>query len=160
MTVEHRPTAVTLRPMQRADLDAVLVLEAELFGDEAWPASAFESELGAADTRHYVVAVDDDDVVGYAGLCAYAHDQAFIQTIGVAGAVQRRGIGHRLLHALLDEAGRRGCLQLDLEVRDGNDAAIALYQQHGFRRISVRRRYYQPSGTDAIVMRRDRPGDA
>jgi ribosomal protein S18 acetylase RimI-like enzyme len=44
---------------------------------------------------------------------------------------------------------------LDLEVRDGNAAAIAMYERFGFRVIGRRRGYYQPSGADAIVMRRE-----
>lgn len=94
-------------------------------------------------------------IVGYAGLCAYAADQCFVQTIGVDPAYQRRGIGSRLLHELIGEAERRDCRMLDLEVRAGNDAAIAMYEQFGFRAIGRRRGYYQPSGADAIVMRRE-----
>jgi [ribosomal protein S18]-alanine N-acetyltransferase len=41
-----------------------------------------------------------------------------------------------------------------LEVRADNDAAIRLYERHGFERIAVRRRYYQPGDVDAHIMRR------
>ena len=78
-------------------------------------------------------------------------------TIAVAPATQRAGLGTRLLTTLLTEAETRGCRRVDLEVRADNTPAIALYERHGFTRIGVRRRYYQPSGTDAIVMRRDAP---
>jgi ribosomal-protein-alanine N-acetyltransferase len=118
----------------------------------------FWSELAERDSRHYVVASpagDDDTVVAYAGLCVYAADQCFVQTIGVDPAYQRHGIGGRLLQNLLDESERRGCRLLDLEVRDGNDAAIAMYERFGFRAIGRRRGYYQPSGADAIIMRRE-----
>jgi ribosomal-protein-alanine N-acetyltransferase len=79
-----------------------------------------------------------------------------VQTIGVTGSRQRAGIGTQLLTELIDEAARRGCRRLDLEVRADNAHAIALYEHHGFHRIGVRRGYYQPSGTDAVVMRRER----
>jgi ribosomal-protein-alanine N-acetyltransferase len=36
-----------------------------------------------------------------------------------------------------------------------NPRASGLYQRRGFAEIGVRRGYYQPSGTDAIVMRKD-----
>ncbi len=41
-----------------------------------------------------------------------------------------------------------------LEVRTDNAPAIALYVAHGFEKIGLRRRYYQPSGADAYTMAR------
>ncbi|MDQ1684419.1 MAG: [ribosomal protein S18]-alanine N-acetyltransferase [Frankiaceae bacterium] len=147
---------VELRPMGWSDIDVVMRLETELFTNESWTESMFWSELGQPETRHYVVAIDGDEVIGYAGLCAYAPHEAYVQTIGVTTSRQGEGIGTRLLLDLIAEAERRGCPRLDLEVRADNDSAIALYQRYGFSQIGVRRGYYQPSGTDAVVMRRER----
>jgi ribosomal-protein-alanine N-acetyltransferase len=147
-------TAVALRAMRWWDIARVRELEEALF-DDAWPEAAFWSELAEHDTRHYVVAMAGDLVVGYAGLCVYADDQAYVQTIGVDASYQGRGIGTALLTDLFDEASRRGCAHVDLEVRADNTVAIRLYERHGFRRIGLRKRYYQPSGTDALVMRCD-----
>jgi ribosomal-protein-alanine N-acetyltransferase len=149
--------SVELRPMVWDDIEAVMRLEAELFADEPWTEGMFWSELAQRETRRYVVAVDGDgEVVGYAGLCAYAPHEAYVQTIGVTKARQGEGIGTKLLFDLIDEAERRGCPRVDLEVRADNATAIALYEHHGFHRIGTRRGYYQPSGTDAVVMRRER----
>ncbi len=95
-------------------------------------------------------------VSAYCGLCAYVPHEAYIQTIAVAPDAQHRGLGTALLVAMLDEADRRGCAHVDLEVRADNEAAHRLYLRHGFTDIAVRRGYYQPSGADAIVMRRER----
>jgi ribosomal-protein-alanine N-acetyltransferase len=47
-----------------------------------------------------------------------------------------------------------------LHLRADNDRARRLYERFGFTAVGVRKRYYQPSGTDAIVMvRESRPGD-
>jgi ribosomal-protein-alanine N-acetyltransferase len=132
-------------------IDEVLPLEQQLFTDERWTARTYWSELGQLDTRHYLVAIEGEAVVGYAGLCDYP-DEAFVQTLAVAADVQGRGIGAQLLTALLDEAARRRQTRVALEVRADNDRAIRLYERFGFRRAGVRRRYYQPSGTDALVM--------
>ena len=64
------------------------------------------------------------------------------------------GIGGALLDGLLTEAARRGCTEVFLEVRVDNDRAQRLYRRRGFTEIGIRRGYYQPSGTDALVMRR------
>jgi [ribosomal protein S18]-alanine N-acetyltransferase len=77
-----------------------------------------------------------------------------VQTIGVTSGNQRKGIGTELLLAMLGEARKRGATQVDLEVRADNAVAIALYEKHGFESLGVRRGYYQPSGADALVMRR------
>jgi [ribosomal protein S18]-alanine N-acetyltransferase len=142
-----------LRPMRWWDIEPVMRLEHELFAEDAWTDTMFWSELADPTTRTYLVAVHDEEVVGYAGLCAYG-DTSYIQTIGVTGRHQRAGIGTALLMALLDVADVNGARHVDLEVRAGNSAAIRLYERHGFRQLGVRRGYYQPSGADALVMRR------
>jgi [ribosomal protein S18]-alanine N-acetyltransferase len=146
--------SVVLREMRWWDIEPVMQLERALFVDDAWSDTMFWSELAEHESRHYVVAGLGDDIVGYAGLCAYPSGEAYVQTIGVAHDRRRAGIGTALLADLLDAAQRHGSSQVDLEVRDGNDDAIRLYERNGFRRIGVRRGYYQPSGADAVVMRR------
>lgn len=132
---------------------ALLPLERALFREQPWTERMFWSELGQLDTRHYVVAVDGEDVVGYAGLCDYP-DEAWVQTMAVAPSHQGGGTGALLLADLLDEAARRRQRVVSLEVRAGNDRAQRLYERHGFVRTGVRRRYYQPSGEDAVLMTR------
>ena len=147
-------TAV-LRPMRLSDLSAVMELEEELFAPDTWTAAMYREELALTDTRHYLVAEDDGTVVGYAGLIAY-DDEAHVATIGVTGSRQGEGTGALLLDALLAEADRRSPVVL-LEVRADNEHAQELYRRRGFTEIGRRRGYYQPSGTDAVVMRREKP---
>ena len=142
-----------LERMRWWHVEQVLPLESALFGDEPWTARTFWSELGQVDTRAYVVAVDDGALVGYAGLCDYP-DEAWVQTMAVAPSHQGRGLGARLLEELLAEAERRGQPVVSLEVRADNEPAQRLYARYGFTRTGVRRGYYQPSGTDALVLTR------
>jgi ribosomal-protein-alanine N-acetyltransferase len=130
----------------------LLPVERELFAPEPWSEALFWSELGQLDTRHYLVALDGDAVVGWAGLCDYP-DEALVQTLAVAPAVQGRGVGAQLLVALLEEAGRRGQRTVSLEVRSDNAPAQRLYDRHGFTRTAVRRGYYA-GGVDALVLTR------
>ena len=133
----------------------LLPVEQELFQPEPWSERLFWSELGQLDTRHYLVALADGAVVGYAGLCDYP-DEAFVQTIAVAPAAQGQGLGARLLEALLTEAARRGQRSVSLEVRADNLPAQRLYERHGFTRTGVRRGYY-PGGVDGLVLTRREP---
>lgn len=144
-----------LRPMTTADLDNVLGLELALFGEEAWSRQMLAGELGQQPaSRYYLVAEDGGEIVGYAGLLA-AGGQADILTIAVATSHWGQGIGSELLERLLAEAVRRGSAEVFLEVRADNARAQRLYQWWEFDEVGIRRGYYQPSGTDAIVMRRD-----
>lgn len=142
---------VTLERMRWWHIEQLLPVERELFGEEPWTARTFWSELGQLDTRHYLVALARDELVGYAGLCDYP-DEAWVQTMAVAPSAQGLGLGARLLEALLEEAARRGQRTVRLEVRADNPAAQRLYARNGFVREGVRRGYYQPSGADAVLM--------
>jgi [ribosomal protein S18]-alanine N-acetyltransferase len=144
---------VRLRPMRVTDLPAVLALEEDLFAPDTWTAAMYRDELSRTDTRTYLVAEDGERVVGYAGLIAY-DDEAHVSTIAVAADRQGEGIGSRLLDALLEEADRRSPVVI-LEVRADNEVAQGLYRRRGFTVIGRRRGYYQPSGADAVVMRRE-----
>jgi [ribosomal protein S18]-alanine N-acetyltransferase len=155
------PPGIRLRPMGRADLPAVLRLERALFGDEAWTEGMLAAELdGVASGRYYLVAEDHAGLAGYAGLLTPGGGQADVLTLAVAQDRWGQRIGSALLDALLGEAARRGCTDVFLEVRVDNHRAQRLYQRRGFTEIGVRRGYYQPSGTDALVMRMSvaRPG--
>jgi [ribosomal protein S18]-alanine N-acetyltransferase len=160
---------VRLRRMTADDLPAVMVLEEELFAPDTWTEAMYRDELSRSDTRYYVVAEfhlegDEEEpedagpadpvMVGYGGLIAY-DDEAHVATLGVARALQGEGVGSLLLDDLLAEADRRSPVVL-LEVRADNEAAQHLYRRRGFVEIGRRRGYYQPSGADAVVMKRKR----
>jgi ribosomal-protein-alanine acetyltransferase len=143
----------SIRDASLDDLDAIMALETSTFATDAWSPSMMAAELAAPHTR-YVVAVDGDRVVAYAGLSALAGaGQADVQTIAVDAYSRGRGLGAQLLRVLLDEAAARGADEVLLEVRADNPGAQRLYERHGFEAIAVRPRYYQPDDVDAIVMR-------
>jgi [ribosomal protein S18]-alanine N-acetyltransferase len=153
--------SVVLRPMARGDVPAVALLEEDLFGEEAWSPGMLADELTAdPGSRYYMVADDAGEIAGYAGLLAPGAGPADVLTIAVATARWGEGIGTALLDDLLAEAARRGCDEVFLEVRVDNDRAQRLYRRHGFEGVGYRRGYYQPSGTDALVMRRRSPARA
>ncbi|MER7331322.1 MULTISPECIES: ribosomal protein S18-alanine N-acetyltransferase [unclassified Micromonospora] len=148
-------TGVRLQRFRWWHIDEVLPIEADLFGAEQWSAAMFWNEL--ANGHFYLVATDDDGaVLGYAGLTAAPPEEAWVQNIAVRRDAQRRGVGRALLEALLAEAARLGARSTLLEVAADNAPAQLLYAAYGFEPIGVRRGYYQPSNTDALVMQRTR----
>lgn len=153
--------SVELAELRWFHIEALLPIEDELFGEERWSAGMFWNELASG--HHYLVALeagleagtDGDRVVGYAGLALAPPDEAWIQNVGVRKDAQRRGIGRRLLEALLAEAERHGTRKVLLEVAVDNLPAQKLYAGYGFEGVGVRKGYYQPSNTDALVMMRE-----
>lgn len=131
----------------------VLPIEDELFGAERWSPAMFWSEL--AQRHYYLVALDGEDVVGYAGLAVIDKDESWVQNIAVRRDHQRHGVGRDLLEALLAEAKRRGAAKILLEVAVDNAPAQRLYAKYDFEPVGIRRGYYQPSNTDALVMMRN-----
>jgi ribosomal-protein-alanine N-acetyltransferase len=155
--------AARLRLMIPADLTDVLALECELFPDDPWTAEMFAEEVvQPPSSRLYLVAEEiglegrAHSMAGYAGMMFLpGGSQADVLTIAVAPSCWGRGIGSALLGALLKAARDRRCAEVFLEVREDNPRARGLYLRRGFVEIGVRRGYYQPSGVNAIVMRKD-----
>lgn len=147
---------VRLEPLRRQDLARCAELEQVLYKeDDPWSEPTFRSEL---DAGHFYLGayVDDQGLVGYAGMSMVGTGgdvEANVHNIGVDPAWQRRGIGRKLLNALLARADDVSA-PVFLEVRTDNTPAMRLYEAHGFSRIGLRRRYYQPSGADAYTMAR------
>jgi [ribosomal protein S18]-alanine N-acetyltransferase len=146
----------SLRPLRYEDLAAVLDLERTLFPDDAWSPGMFAEELAMqGHGRHYVAAEEGNALVGYAGMMLPGGRQAEVLTLAVDERHWGQGIGSALLMDLLDEAARQDCQEVFLEVRADNPRAQDLYRRFGFEHVGIRRGYYQPSGMDAIVMRRE-----
>jgi [ribosomal protein S18]-alanine N-acetyltransferase len=145
--------SVRLRAMRWWDIAEIVPMERTLFGPTAWSAELFWAELAHPRLRQYLVVEDGHGaLLGYAGV-QVGGPEADVQTIAVSPVAQGRGVGGILLRELIARAARAGATGLLLEVRADNGPAIALYTRHGFTRISIRRRYYQPGDVDAWVMR-------
>ncbi|HEX6077858.1 MAG TPA: ribosomal protein S18-alanine N-acetyltransferase [Micromonosporaceae bacterium] len=141
---------MVIRELRWWQIAELLPIEADLFGAERWSAAMFWNEL--ANGHYYRVAVQHGEVVGYAGLAVTTPDEAAVQNLAVRRDRQRHGIGEALLADLLAEADRRSAHRVILEVAVDNQPAQRLYRRHGFAPAGIRRRYYQPSNTDALTM--------
>jgi ribosomal-protein-alanine N-acetyltransferase len=146
---------VRLRGMSKRDMPGVMALERELFPDDAWTPEMFATELAQSTSRRlYLVAEEENALIGYAGMMFTGGPQADVVTLAVDPAHWGHGTGTALLTALLDKARDRGCAEVLLEVREDNPRARELYSRHGFTEVGIRRGYYQPSNVDAVVMRK------
>lgn len=98
----------------------------------------------------YFVAKLDDKIVGFAGLLKIC-DEANIMNIVTKIDKRNLGIGSKLLNELISSAKKQNCNSITLEVNEKNYQAIHLYKKFNFKRIGLRKKYY--NNTDnAIIM--------
>jgi [ribosomal protein S18]-alanine N-acetyltransferase len=141
---------VIIAPMRIKDLKGVLRIEEAVF-PQPLSRRLFVDELSQRTSRAYRAAWVERTIVGFAGQM-FIDDESHVNNIAVDPAWQGRGLGAVILADLVRTALKRGARHLTLEVRVGNDAAIALYQRFGLAPVGVRRNYYPVTGDDALVM--------
>ena len=145
---------ITYRDMIALDIPVLVGLEKSIFPESPWSAAQFREELsGVPRTRKYVVALEENELIGYAGI-ALAGDVADIHTLTVTPTHRRRGIASEMLRQLESWAMEKGIHAFMLEMREGNAEAQPLYEKHGYSIVSRRDNYYAP-GIHALIMRKE-----
>jgi ribosomal-protein-alanine N-acetyltransferase len=139
-----------LRPFGPEDVAAAAAIDRRASASP-WSVAQFEQELSRPHSRAWALA-EGPDLRGFAFLWLVA-DEGQVANIAVAEEHRRRGDGARLLARLLDEARRAGARRATLEVREGNAAARALYEKHGFRTTHRRPAFYE-NREAALLMER------
>lgn len=142
---------ITIHPMTPADLDGVLEVESRSYLTP-WSRDAFVSELFQTYTI-YLVAKEEERVVGFAGMHVVWED-SHVTNIAVHPLYRGRGLGERLMRALIRRADRRGACRMTLEVRVSNQSAQNLYRKLGFitEPGAIRKGYYTDTQEDAVIM--------
>ena len=89
-----------------------------------------------------IVAYKEDKIIGFL-IYDDIYDRYEIEYIGVLEEYRNKGIGSKLMEYLSDKP-------ISLEVEINNKYAIKLYEKYGFKKVSVRKNYY--NGNDAYLM--------
>jgi len=141
------PGPPSIRSLAYSDLPQVIAIERRSF-PTPWSLAMFVLELSKP-SGVCLAAIDAGKLVGYL-VCA-RYDQVWhLMNIAVDPSARRRGLGRRMLEAMLERAGPDA--SYTLEVRTSNAPAISLYESLGFRAAGTRPRYYQDTGEDALIM--------
>lgn len=144
--------AVRFRPMQEADIPAVLAIETAAY-DFPWSRVIFQDCLRVG----YCCWVVERgaELAGY-GVMSVAVAESHILNICIRPDQQGCGLGRSLLEHLLGIARKHKAESAFLEVRPSNAAARHLYTSMGFEEVGMRRNYYpaRQGREDAIIMAR------
>ncbi len=146
----ERQTAV-LQAMQDSDLEAVMDIEQTAYS-HPWTRGNFRDALASGYWAQCLRV--HDELLGYVVAMAGV-EETHLLNITVATARQGQGWAHMMLDALCLWSRRQGAQWLWLEVREGNQRALQVYERYGFRRVGLRKDYY-PAGRQqrehAVVM--------
>ena len=149
---------VSIDRMTEHDLLEVVEIE-ESSGLSRWGWAAYYAELQGSKRHLMLVArvADAEHKLGRPRLAGYVvarmgADELHINNVAVREDYRRLGIGRALLDLILAEGKRSEIPCAFLELRAGNTAALALYEECGFRVTARRSKYYSEPVEDALVM--------
>ena len=142
--------------MRERDIPQVLAIEKASFSSP-WPRGAFLEEIRSNPYARCMV-IREPCQNGSPRAAAYIcywilGEELLINNLAVDPGRRRLGLGTALLEHSLASGVEEGCLTAYLEVRPSNEAAIRLYESHGFSIEGRRKGYYGDTGEDALVMR-------
>ena len=140
---------IDIQFMRPEHIEEVTRIESDTF-ITPWTRSYFEKEMKNK-IAVYIVALQDRHVIGYAGMW-HIVNEGHIVNVAVKEEKRRLGVGSLLIRRLFDIAAEKEMIALTLEVRMSNTAGQRLYHKLGFKAEGIRRRYYEETGEDAIIM--------
>ena len=135
--------------MDLSHAQQVAQLEQACFSDP-WSLQAVTGEI-TNPLSLWLVAVEENRVIGYIGSQSVL-GEADMMNLAVSQDARGKGIGAKLVLALMERLRQNGVYHLTLEVRVSNAPAISLYQKLGFQSIGRRPNYYYHPKEDALIM--------
>lgn len=135
--------------MTEQDIEQVSEIEKATF-TQPWSEAAFRDSLNREDTI-YVVAYEENAVVGYCGLWNIVNE-GNINNVAVSQKYRGQQIGFEMLTKLIELGNAQNIEAYTLEVRKSNEAAIKLYEKLGFVNEGIRKNFYDNPIEDAFIM--------
>lgn len=147
--MNNNNSIIKIYNMSVEDIDKAKKLEDEQCIDILSKTSML-SDLNDQNFSYFVIKLNDD-IIGYVAT-SHVIDTMDILSIVVSKTHQQKGIATKLLYYIFDFAKNLNINKILLEVRISNTKAISLYEKCGFKKISLRKNYYQSPTEDAIIM--------
>lgn len=143
---------IRIRSYERSDIPAILELERACAGVPKWGEAFWRGGFpGDGALRDAFVLEINEQLYGYS-VAALAVDIAELQSVAVSENRRRIGMGQALCEIAMLWARKRSAKSIQLEVRESNVAARALYKKLGFVEQGKRPKYYKEPEEAAILM--------
>ncbi len=118
----------------------------------SWTPEAIKASIMRTDSI-CLLNFEKDKATGYA-LATCVIGQAELLKIAVLPDHRRNGVGIKLLKTLETQLQKLGNIELFLECRESNLAALKLYKKTGFIVTGHRKKYYRDTQEDAVIMKK------
>ena len=123
--------------------------------DDFWNYNILEQEL-KSEISHIFVAISNKEIIGFAAI-KFILDEAELMNIATKKSYRKCGIGSNLLSFLIEYAKSHEINSINLEVNYKNLPAISLYKKYNFKKIGIRKKYYN-NVDDAVIMKKNLVG--
>lgn len=132
------------------DLDQVLTIDAQAFGEKHWSRDTFVKELNNRYALYLTVTDKQDKILGFIGVW-FVIDEMHIMTLAIDESAQRQGLAEALLLLAFKHSYEHRIRTSTLEVKASNFAAIRLYEKYLFKQQGIRKKYYT-DGEAALLL--------
>ncbi len=126
-----------IRPYSTKDEDTVVALWVKCNLTRAWnnPQRDIARKL-KVNPEWFLVGEIDGHVVATA-MGGYEGHRGWVNYLAVDPEYQKRGLGRRMMNAIEEKLKAAGCPKINLQVRRGNDDALAFYARIGYKTDDV-----------------------
>lgn len=145
-------SALAFREATKADVNALVALEARCFDYSRMGPRSFRRLIDAA-SAHVYLCEYNQSLVGYFLMLTRKNSKVWrLYSIATAPEARGTGLGRALIEYAIQTARQHNASALSLEVKTDNHAAINLYEKYDFAVTDVLAGYYD-DGTDGYRMR-------
>ena len=142
--------------LEAFQIPAIVALDKICLGG-IWTAQGYQREIDSPNSTLLILNLIENEltneskIIGMACLWSIL-EEAHITLLAIHPDYRQQGFGTLLLFCLLRDAIARNLSWATLEVNDNNEKAINLYKKFGFEVAGKRKKYYESTGDDALIL--------
>lgn len=132
--------SIIIRPIEEANIPVLWKLEENMWTNENAPNADqqlnYDAYEKAQKNRGILVAAEAENLLGFISYhtptTMTSHSHQWEIGIGVANDAKGKGVGRRLIEALIEKAREENILKISLRVLGSNESARGFYEHLGF----------------------------
>ena len=140
-----------IRKFTEKDIAKIAAIERNCFA-EAWSLEMIKTESARQEFCALLIE-ENEEALGFI-MGSVVFEDAEIYKVAILPQYRGKGFGYMAVDAFTDEVKSRSATRIFLEVRPSNEAALRLYQNRGFEKTRLRKRYYA-DGEDCLEMKKE-----
>lgn len=133
------------------DVEAIIEIQEACYGGKApWGRLIVYNEIQNP-YSFFLLATNYGEPVAFIAV-SLRRGQMHITNVATKPTYQKQGLASFLIESAADIGRQLDQRMMSLEVRVSNEGAIRLYKKIGFKKVYVKKNYYQDNGEDALEM--------